>query len=274
MVKYLTIVSRMLRASCHLVFLVLLTVLTQIGGIAYLIGLALNRLFCVRFATNRFLIIVASYSVLSAAAVFFAPAFGRVSLPCYGDGPLMSQSPIYCVLNRQYVSPEMFEIAESLANQMVADYPGTQTLTLDANFPFFNGFPLLPHLSHDDGEKLDIAFYYQSDETYVPDQTLSPIGYWGFEQPREGDPLPCGSTSGPTLRWDMQWFEWFHADVTLEPGRTRAALLWLATEGERLGVTKIFVEPHLQTRLNIQDDNIRFQGCRAARHDDHIHIQL
>lgn len=38
---------------------------------------------------------------------------------------------------------------------------------LDANFPFKDGFPLLPHLSHDDGRKVDIAFMYryQSDDS-------------------------------------------------------------------------------------------------------------
>jgi hypothetical protein len=31
-------------------------------------------------------------------------------------------------------------------------FPGTVTIALDANFPFVNGFPLLPHLSHADGK--------------------------------------------------------------------------------------------------------------------------
>lgn len=39
-------------------------------------------------------------------------------------------------------------------------------------------------------------------------------------------------------------------------------------------VMKIFVEPHLQRKLGAYDAKIRFQGCRAARHDDHIHFQL
>jgi hypothetical protein len=39
-------------------------------------------------------------------------------------------------------------------------------------------------------------------------------------------------------------------------------------------VAKIFVEPPLAAQLGLSDPKIRFQGCRAARHDDHIHIQL
>jgi murein endopeptidase len=51
-----------------------------------------------------------------------------------------------------------------------------------------------------------------------------------------------------------------------------AALINLFTADPR--VIKIFVEPPLATRFNLSDPKIRFQGCRAARHDDHIHIQL
>ena len=36
----------------------------------------------------------------------------------------------------------------------------------------------------------------------------------------------------------------------------------------------LLLEPHLKTRLKLEKyDKIRFQGCRAARHDDHIHVQ-
>ena len=249
----------------------LLTILTQIGGVAYLVGLGTARAFGVQFVLNRMLIFVASYTAMSVTSLFIAPAFDRVSLPCFGDGPLVAQSPLYCVLNRQYVSPEMLLVAEDLASYMAETFPGTQTLTLDANFPFFDGFPLLPHLSHDDGEKLDLAFYYESEGAYEPSQTRSPIGYWAFEEPRSGDPEPCENTSGPTLRWDVAWFKAFHNDLTLEPARTREALVWLS---QRREVSKLFVEPHLKARLGVQATTIRFQGCRAARHDDHIHLQL
>ena len=52
---------------------------------------------------------------------------------------------------------------------------------LDGNFPFITGFPLLPHLSHDDGEKVDLAFYYADDTGYLRGATRAPIGYFAFE---------------------------------------------------------------------------------------------
>ena len=40
-------------------------------------------------------------------------------------------------------------------------------------------------------------------------------------------------------------------------------------------VKKIFLEPHLKTRLGLQNESkIRFHGCHAVRHDDHIHIEI
>ena len=40
-------------------------------------------------------------------------------------------------------------------------------------------------------------------------------------------------------------------------------------------VKKVFIEPHLQKRLKLNRyKKIRFHGCHAVRHDDHIHFQL
>jgi len=64
---------------------------------------------------------------------------------------------------------------------------------LDANFPFFDGFPILPHLSHNDGNKIDIAFYYgdPSIGQYLRGKAKSPIGYWGFERPGQAPNCPA-----------------------------------------------------------------------------------
>ena len=39
-------------------------------------------------------------------------------------------------------------------------------------------------------------------------------------------------------------------------------------------IKKIFIEPHLKTRMRLKHAKIRFHGCHAVRHDDHIHFQL
>jgi len=148
-------------------------------------------------------------------------------------------------------------------------------LYLDGNFPFLDGFPLLPHLSHGDGRKLDIAYYYaERGGAYLPGELRLPIGYWAFKQPGPGDASPCVGSSWLSLRWDMRWLQGRYPDRPLEPERTRAALRWLVTEGPQFGVERVFIEPYLAARLGVASPVLGFQGCRAARHDDHIHLQI
>jgi hypothetical protein len=245
---------RLLGHTCLVLFL---TAVTQVGGVAWLLAL--------RFR-HRLVSFVALYAVLSLAAGFVAPMFGRVALSCTGSGPLQVQSWFYCLTNRTYVTPELRDVAIDLAAQMAAEFPGTTTLILDGNLPFFDGFPLLPHLSHDDGEKLDLALYYQSAGVYLPGRTRSPLGYFAFEQ----GPTDCPA-DWLTLRWDLDWLQGVFPAYTPDRPRMQAALAWLVADA-RIG--KVFLEPHLTQSLGVSAPKLRFQGCRAARHDDHIHIQL
>ena len=247
----------MVRVLLHSLLITLLTLLTQVGGLAWLASCLFKR---------KLIACIVIYTALTAGAHIAAPQFGRVPLTCGGDGPLRMQSWIYCVLNRHYVTPEMASVATDLARQMDRQFPGTVTLALDANFPFLDGFPLLPHLSHDDGRKLDLAFWYRDEGAYLPGQTRSPIGYFAFEP---------GPTDCPdrwlTLRWDMEWLQLSWPAWKPDELRMRAAMSWLFQDGR---VRKMFLEPHLARSLSVHHRKLRFQGCRAARHDDHIHIQL
>ena len=202
---------------------------------------------------------------------------GGCRSPCRAeaDRPYAAAYPLYCVFNRNYVDQRVALLLIALAHDLDRDYPGTRTLFLDANFPFLNGFPLLPHLSHGDGRKLDIAYFYAAPSgAYLPGQLRSPIGYWAFEQPEAGAPASCPSRSWLSLRWNMAALQRFYPDRPLEPERTRAALRWLVTQGQQYGVERVFIEPYLAARLGVSSPLLGFQGCRAARHDDHIHLQI
>lgn len=254
----------------------LLTVLTQIGGAVYLVGRSFARRAGLTGCLARFAVFAALYASATVAASFLAPSFGRVALSCFDSGNLRVQSPLYCALNRNYLVIDAKRAAEGLSAAMAAKFPGTVTLVLDANFPFLDGFPLLPHLSHDDGRKLDIAFYYRDEAGVALNQaTRSPIGYFAFQEPAPGAVLPCsGRRDLLTLRWDMGFLQGLFPAWTLDEARTGAALRWLASEGSKYGVERIFIEPHLSQHLGVFSQNVRFQGCRAARHDDHIHFQV
>lgn len=69
----------------------------------------------------------------------------------------------------------------------------------------------------------------------------------------------------------MAWLQAGWHDYALDELRTAAQMDRFISD-QRVG--KIFIEPHLAQTLGLNDPKVRFQGCRAARHDDHIHIQL
>ncbi len=235
--------------------------MTQIGAVAWVVALA------VRGGRQRFwAVALPGYAVLVVAVQLVAPLTGRVPLPCRGE-PLRMQSVFYCVTMRNFVSPAMRDVAMEAAEDVQAQFPGTVTRALDGNFPFLTSFPMVPHLSHGDGDKLDLAFFYQENGAYQPGRTASPLGYFAFERVGEETCPPAF----PTFRWEMRWLQPLMADLRLEPDRTTALVRALA-EDRRTG--KIFLEPPLASALGLAGDKLRFQGCRAARHDDHIHVQL
>lgn len=247
----------MLRTVTNIAVFAFLTVLTQIGGLAWLVALTFRR---------RVIAFLCIYAVATVATVWIAPLFGRSALSCLDNGSLQVRSWIFCATNRNYVTPEVKAVLLDASTSVNKAFPGTVTQVLDANFPFLDGFPLLPHLSHDDGEKVDLAFYYARDDGYLPGRTRSPVGYFAFED----GPTTC-EEAWPTLRWDLQPLQRLWPDYTLETARTRVLIDVLVAD-PRVG--KVFVEPHLKERLDVTHEKIRFQGCRAARHDDHIHVQL
>ncbi|MEM6974383.1 MAG: hypothetical protein AAF577_16450 [Pseudomonadota bacterium] len=234
-----------------------LTILTQLGGIAWLMA---------RFTRWPLAVFVVSYAGLAIGAAQIASAFGRQALSCWDNGPLQVQSWFYCAANRVYVTAPLEDVLQDAAAAMDQRYPGTITLVLDGSFPLIDGFPLLPHLSHDDGEKADLAFYYRDESGYLPRVTRSPIGYFAFE----AGPTACPDV-WPTLRWDLDALQPVFPAHTLDEGRLKALMTILAADAR---VGRILLEPHLVARLGLTSANIRFQGCRAARHDDHIHLQL
>jgi hypothetical protein len=259
----------------HALVAIVLTVLTQVGGAIYVAALLL-RMRLPALKSRPRLVLAAGFVGLYTLAWFpvqtLAALGGRVALPCAETGKLRAASALYCIAHRHYVSREMRALAGDLAQAVDARYPGTITQTLDANFPFFDGFPLAPHLSHDDGDKLDVAFYYADHEgAYENGGLRSPIGYWAFEEPGDNERQPCRGRFS-LLRWDQGWFQVFtRDDLVMDRRRMSAALVWLQRDGR---ARRAFMEPYLTDRLRLDANFVRFQGCNAARHDDHFHIEL
>ncbi len=265
---------------------ILLTLITQIGGLVLWLCWPLlagvyrhlrHRGGAVAAVTTLTAYLVLYAGVSLAVVPPLASSLGRERLPCFADAerPLRAVSPFFCLANRNYARPELRRLLDDLSAEVARSSPGTVTAYLDAGFPFFDGFPMLPHLSHRRGRDVDLAFLYRREEGAgsVSEGGAWPFGYWLYVQPRPGDPLPCVARTFD-LRWDWDWLQPVSGGLALDERRTGAMLNWLSDNAGRYGIRKILLEPHLQRRLSTDPNVVRFQGCPAARHDDHLHVQM
>lgn len=268
-------IKKILRPFIHMVIFILLTLISQVGGVIYLLCGYLTW----RWELNKTKSLI-SFSIIYLITTvliipFLAPLFGRTALPI--TGILRPLNLVTCLLNRHYVSEDLKVVLISAAIKINDEFPGTKTNYLDANFPFFNGFSLFPHLSHNDGKKIDIAFYYKdSDTKKITNSAPSFIGYGVYEEPLNYEvnfPEKCakegfwqyGALTYLIPKWKTDKFD-------LDQERTRKFIKILSNSGI---TSKIFIEPHLKQRWNLTKYNkIRFHGCHAVRHDDHIHWQV
>lgn len=249
--------------AIHGLIILGLTILTQIGGLIWLA----SRFS--RWPRTTFLI---GYCAITLTLQLAGTGLGRTALPCFAtkETPLQSTSALYCALNRNYASQKAATGTILAAREVAKAFPGTITLYLDAGFPIGLGFPMLPHLSHGDGERVDFAFYYRDGKDgYLPGRTRSPIGYWAFQQPSQHSPQPCSGRNG-ILRWDMEMLQPLWRDWSVDRARTRLLINQLLQGRAR----RVLLEPHLKHQLNLTSSKIRFQGCSAARHDDHLHADF
>jgi hypothetical protein len=128
--------------------------------------------------------------------------------------------------------------------------------------------PFAPHLSHGDGREVDLALIYDGPDGQPLAHPPTPSGYFANINPRPGDPLPCRRVFSPQRKPDRPP----DAAWRLDEPRTRDLVLAVIQDPR---VKRIFLEPHLKARLGLSaESKVRFQGCWAAKHDDHIHVDV
>lgn len=204
-----------------------------------------------------------------------AVLFGRVPLPCLdGAATLQPATRWTCLMSRNYVTPALKSKLEGLAAAMGERYPGFIVYYLDAGFAVGLDIPMAPHAQHRTGRHVDLSYAYIKNDASGTESVRppSPFGYWKYEQPRVGEPTPCREKVTP-LRWDFPSLQEQYADWRMDAPRTRDMISWLLTDMST-PVRRIFLEPHLIKRLGLTDSRVRFQGCGAARHDDHLHLEI
>ena len=274
---------RVLRFLGVFILVVLLTLLTHIGGVIYLLSrLAFpflnrrvsNRVLRACYISSVFLILYITFTFLLIPSI--ASHFGRVPMPLFTSGNIQPVNIVTCILNRHYVRTDLKDVAIKVANEMNQQFPGTTLNYLDAGFPFFDEFPLFPHLSHNDGKKLDIALYYTIASTGKETNSCpSFIGYGISEEPG-ADEVNTALTCGTQGFWQYSLMKKMlpqsnKKNYVFDAVRTKDVIqLFCAAPN----IEKIFIEPHLKTRMGLTNGKIRFHGCQAVRHDDHIHLQI
>ena len=274
-----------LKISFLFILFIVLTIATQIGGVVLLISLFAYSIFRKKTTqrAGRLILAFALFVIIYGLATFLvtpmlAQKFGRKALPIVKDDHFKPLTIWTCLLNRHYVKPELYQVMVDVSEEMKRQRPHVIIAYLDANFPFFNGFPLFPHLSHNDGEKLDLAFFYKEilSEKEVNKVAPSWIGYGVSENPEKGEidkPSECEKMG----YWQYNFLQKIIPQpekqvLELDDKRT-TELLKLLNNNKH--IQKIFLEPHLVRRLKLENKKkIRFHGCHAVRHDDHIHVQL
>lgn len=277
---------RVLGWALYILIVGALTALTQVGGAILLFStltvwsiFPVGRLGRIRALVTHLFAFVVLYAAICALLIPpIAQINGRVALQCFATDShaYAALTPLSCLFNRHYAVPEVDAALQRMARDVGEAQPGSIVTYLDAGFPFFDGFPMLPHLSHRTGRDIDLAYFYLGPSgRYLPGEARSPIGYFGFERPPAGTELSCPQSTGfKTLRWDLAWLQPYLAPYSLDETRTAELLRWLVTEGPASGVNGLIIEPHMGERLGVRSKLIRFQGCQAARHDDHIHVDF
>lgn len=251
---------------------VVLTILTQIGGVAYILSIWLSKKWHSKFKLKSLVVFTVVYLAFTFIVTpLLAPLFGREKVK--NSKAIQPSNYMTIFLNRNYVRPEMNNLLQEVAN----DLKDTNITIhyLDANFPFINKFPLLPHLSHNDGKKIDLSFIYQTSDGKISSKQKARSGYGVFEEAK--------TTEFNQVRKCLKngYFQYdypkyltlgeINTDLVFSERGTKIVINSILKQSS---LEKIFIEPHLKQRLNLTNAKIRYHGCRAVRHDDHIHIQI
>lgn len=257
---------KILRLLGQLIIIVFLTALTQVGGLIWLLSILIS----IKLNKKKRFVFPILYLALN---LFIIPPtakhFGREQLPKFSND-LKPKNWMYWVLCRNYVTSELKILLENSAKNLSTS--GISITYLDANFPFIDGFPLLPHLSHNDGKKIDISFQYLNNEGKPTDKKPSISGYGAYVKEESYYSSKCEVLD--YWQYDFTKYFTFGTINILELDEKNTALL-IKELLSNPNSQKVFIEPYLKKQLGLSNySKLRFHGCQAVRHDDHIHYQI
>ena len=263
----------------------LLTLVSQIGGLVLLACVPVFNIINQKIVEKigRNVLKISTFCLFYALTTFYivpllAASFGRVRMPFGDENPNLKPHNFYSVLlNRNYVTPQLRSVTEGVAAKMALKYGDTCVVAyLECNFPFIDGYRLIPHLSHNDGQKIDLSFQYLDAAT--KQQTAerpSWLGYGVCEEPKAGEenmPELCDERG----EWQYNFMRHYiipqgrKKDFIFNANQTHDLIRFFLADSH---VNFVLIEPHLKKRLGFETSpKVRRAPCEAVRHDDHIHV--
>lgn len=266
----------LLKIVGYLLLFILLTVVSQVGGLVLLAALLLRAARPGWRLRYVFPLLYMGFWLL--IPYLSRQLSGRVALPLWAtaEQPLGPQNIWLVLANRHYVQPELRTATMEALAQFQSAYPDLRLSYLDASFPFWDGFPLLPHFGHNRGRKLDLSFIYQRPDGSLRGRAPAFFGYGRTVPVRPGEedmPTYCAREGYRQYSIIVPIASPFVGQQhTLAEAPTA---YWLRCLVGHPAIRRAYLEPHLQQRLGLQGhEKVRHHGCWAIRHDDHVHVQL
>ncbi len=249
----------------HLASFAILTVFTQVGGLLWLFSVWLS----IKFKKKKRYVFPVVYLIFNAFLIPpIANQFGRKKLPVF-EKQLQPKNIFYPLLFRNYVDENLEMVLKASSLELIKK--DIRITYLDANFPFFDGFPLLPHRSHDDGKKIDINFMYMDGNGKSTNKKPSISGYGAYVDANNHTASNCLKKG----YWQYDFPKYLTLgtinSLKFDETKTKSTIKEFLSHSQ---TEKIFIEPYLKERLHLKNGKIRFHGCKAVRHDDHIHLQV
>lgn len=266
---------------------IFLTLLTQIGGLILIACLPVFNIINKKISQKlgRNVLKITTFCIVYTFSTFYivpptAEYFGRVPMPYGKSNPNLKPLNFVTVLfNRHYVTPQLKAVTEGVVTKMVQKYSDSCVVQyLECNFPFIDGYRLIPHLSHNDGQKIDLSFQYL-DATNRQPTTERPswLGYGICEEPRAGEENQS-EMCAEKGEWQYNFMRRYiipqsrKSDFIFDANQTHDLVRFFVADTH---VNIVLIEPHLKKRLGFEQVvKVRRPPCEAVRHDDHIHVSI
>ncbi len=255
----------------RIIVFLLLTLLTQFGGVVYLINGYL-------FKKWNFLNKLFSFAMLYTLALFIvvpllAKLVDRVPLPAHNSEYIGPANYMTIALGRNYVKSDLYQAIINAAVKFGDKHPDAKITYLDAGFALSKYIPMYPHKSHNTGKSLDLGFIYKNAEGDVMKGSPSWTGYGIFTKEkltkRQKKCLEENSLYDFTKYFGLGIGK---GEYKLEGRLTQDLIKTIHREAK---IKQIFIEPYLKASLGLSRfGKIKFHGCDAVRHDDHFHIEI